>query len=96
MHVHCGPLRHYKPVQHGPLPSPLTHPVPPPQVGVVRQVESAAIKKAGDNKSGPFERRMTALHTRATLEVRPRSRGWWAVAGQGWRLCIQAGYGRGQ
>lgn len=35
----------------------------------MRQVETAAIKKAGDNKSGVFERRMTALHTRATLEV---------------------------
>ncbi|KAI7838548.1 hypothetical protein COHA_007691 [Chlorella ohadii] len=39
------------------------------KVGVVRQVETAAIKKAGDNKSGVFERRMTALHTRATLEA---------------------------
>jgi hypothetical protein len=40
------------------------------QVGIVRQVETAAIKKAGDNKAGPFERRLTALHTAATLEVR--------------------------
>ena len=40
------------------------------QVGVVRQVETAAIKKAGDNKGGPFERRLTALYTAATLEVR--------------------------
>jgi DNA mismatch repair protein MSH3 len=39
-------------------------------VGIVRQVETAAIKKAGDNKAGPFERRLTALYTAATLEVR--------------------------
>lgn len=37
---------------------------------MVRQVETAAIKAAGDSKSGPFDRRLTALHTRATLEVR--------------------------
>lgn len=53
------------------------------QVGVVRQVETAAIKKAGDNKSGPFERRMTALHTRATLEVSGRPQG---VVGGGFRF----------
>ncbi len=39
------------------------------QVGVVRQVETAAIKKAGDNRNAPFERKLTALYTRATLEV---------------------------
>lgn len=54
----------------------LPRPMPARQVGVVRQVESAAIKKAGDNKAGPFERRLTALHTRATLEVS------WAGAGK--------------
>ena len=40
-----------------------------PQVGVVRQVETAAIKKAGSNRSAPFERQLTALYTRATLEA---------------------------
>ena len=56
----------------------------------MRQVETAAIKKAGDNKSGPFERRMTALHTRATLEV-----GWELerVAGLGWPEKGWAGLG---
>ncbi|PSC73725.1 DNA mismatch repair MSH3 [Micractinium conductrix] len=44
------------------------------KVGVVRQVETAAIKsaaiKAGDVKSKqPFERKLTALYTRATLEA---------------------------
>lgn len=62
--------------------------VPPlPQVGLVRQVETAAVKKAGDNKAGPFERRLTSLHTRATLEVRPPwgadLRRWAAVRGGG-------------
>ncbi len=40
------------------------------QVGIVRQTETAALKKAGDNRSAPFTRRLTALYTRATLEVR--------------------------
>jgi hypothetical protein len=39
------------------------------QVGVVRQMETAALKKAGDNRNAPFERKLTALYTRATLEV---------------------------
>ncbi|KAL4431011.1 hypothetical protein ABPG75_006267 [Micractinium tetrahymenae] len=39
------------------------------KVGLVRQVETAAIKKAGDNKSGPFVRKLTALYTRSTLEA---------------------------
>lgn len=67
-------------------------PAPPaalhPQVGVVRQVETAAIKKAGDNKSGPFERRMTALHTRATLEV-----GWCCSGLLSWAGLRRAGLG---
>ena len=36
---------------------------------MVRQVETAAIKKAGDNRNAPFERKLTALYTRATLEA---------------------------
>jgi hypothetical protein len=40
------------------------------QVGVVRQTETAALKKAGDNRGAPFTRRLTALYTRATLEAR--------------------------
>jgi len=39
-------------------------------VGVVRQTETAALKKAGDNRGAPFTRRLTALYTRATLEAR--------------------------
>lgn len=39
------------------------------QVGIVRQTETAALKKAGDNRNAPFTRQLTALYTRATLEV---------------------------
>ena len=37
------------------------------QVGVVKQVETAALKAAGDNKSAPFSRRLTAMYTKSTL-----------------------------
>ncbi len=40
------------------------------QVGIVRQTETAALKKAGDNRNAPFTRELAALYTRATLEVR--------------------------
>ncbi|KKA29438.1 hypothetical protein TD95_002678 [Thielaviopsis punctulata] len=36
------------------------------KVGVVRQVETAALKKAGDNRNAPFERRLTNLYTKGT------------------------------
>ena len=35
----------------------------------MRQTETAALKAAGDNRNAPFERRLTALYTRSTLEV---------------------------
>eukprot|EP01135_Chromosphaera_perkinsii_P001577 Nk52_evm47s207 gene=Nk52_evmTU47s207 len=37
------------------------------KVGVVSQVETAAIKAAGDNKSAPFTRELTALYTKGTM-----------------------------
>ncbi|KOS18816.1 DNA mismatch repair protein MSH3 [Escovopsis weberi] len=36
------------------------------KVGVVRQVETAALKKAGDNRNAPFVRRLTSLYTKGT------------------------------
>lgn len=39
------------------------------KVGVVGQAETAALKAQGPNKSGLFERKLTQLHTRATLEA---------------------------
>ncbi|XP_071506743.1 DNA mismatch repair protein Msh3-like [Diadema antillarum] len=37
------------------------------KVGVVKQTETAALKAAGDNRSQPFERKLSALYTKSTL-----------------------------
>ncbi|KAF9975236.1 Mismatch repair protein msh3 [Actinomortierella ambigua] len=37
------------------------------KVGVVRQMETAALKSVGDNKSAPFTRELTNLYTKATF-----------------------------
>ncbi|KAG0211103.1 Mismatch repair protein msh3 [Mortierella sp. GBA30] len=37
------------------------------KVGIVRQMETAALKLAGDNKSAPFTRKLTNLYTKATF-----------------------------
>ncbi|KAG9120901.1 Mismatch repair protein msh3, partial [Ceratobasidium sp. 392] len=36
-------------------------------VGIIEQVETAALKKAGDNRSAPFDRQLTQLYTAATF-----------------------------
>ncbi|KAI9814853.1 MAG: Mismatch repair protein msh3 [Thelocarpon impressellum] len=36
------------------------------KVGVVRQIETAALKAAGDNRNAPFVRRLTNLYTKGT------------------------------
>lgn len=36
------------------------------KVGVVTQTETAALKKAGDNRNAPFTRELTHLYTAAT------------------------------
>lgn len=36
------------------------------KVGVVRQIETAALKKAGDNRNTPFVRKLTSLYTKGT------------------------------
>jgi DNA mismatch repair protein MSH3 len=36
------------------------------KVGVVRQLETAALKAAGDNRNAPFERKLTNLYTKGT------------------------------
>ncbi|RDA90350.1 hypothetical protein CP533_3373 [Ophiocordyceps camponoti-saundersi (nom. inval.)] len=36
------------------------------KVGVVRQIETAALKKAGDNRNAPFIRKLTNLYTKGT------------------------------
>ena len=52
----------------------------------MRQTETAALKAAGDNRNTPFERRMTALYTRSTLEARPDS----ALGPRAMRESVQA------
>ncbi|CAE6461722.1 unnamed protein product, partial [Rhizoctonia solani] len=37
------------------------------QVGIIGQMETAALKKAGDNRSAPFDRQLTHLYTAATF-----------------------------
>jgi DNA mismatch repair protein MSH3 len=37
------------------------------QVGVVKQTETTALKAAGDNRSAPFTRELSALYTKSTL-----------------------------
>ena len=37
------------------------------KVGIVRQTETAALKKIGKNKSSIFERKLTGLYTKSTL-----------------------------
>ncbi len=36
------------------------------KVGVVRQLETAALKAAGDNRNAPFVRKLTNLYTKGT------------------------------
>ncbi|RAH51079.1 mismatch repair protein MSH3 [Aspergillus brunneoviolaceus CBS 621.78] len=36
------------------------------KVGIVRQIETAALKAAGDNRNAPFERKLTSLYTKGT------------------------------
>ena len=39
------------------------------RVGLVQQVETAALKRAGGNRGAPFERRVTAVYTRSTVDA---------------------------
>ncbi|KAG5927582.1 mismatch repair protein msh3, partial [Claviceps africana] len=60
------------------------------KVGVVRQVETAALKKAGDNRNTPFVRKLTNLYTKGTYidevgELDQQAQG--SPAG-GYLLCI--------
>ncbi|KAK2612421.1 Mismatch repair protein msh3 [Conoideocrella luteorostrata] len=60
------------------------------KVGVVRQIETAALKKAGDNRNTPFVRKLTNLYTKGTYidevgELDQKAEG--APAG-GYLLCI--------
>ncbi|RYP22876.1 hypothetical protein DL765_001472 [Monosporascus sp. GIB2] len=61
------------------------------KVGVVRQIETAALKKAGDNRNTPFVRKLTNVYTKGTyideigeLEQGPDS----GAPSGGYLLCI--------
>ena len=36
------------------------------QVGIIGQTETAALKKASENRNNPFERELVAMYTAAT------------------------------
>ncbi|KAI5866547.1 muts domain V-domain-containing protein [Durotheca rogersii] len=68
------------------------------KVGVVRQIETAALKKAGDNRNAPFTRKLTNVYTKGTYvdeigELDQRS-GPGASAG-GYLLCITESRAKG-
>ena len=37
------------------------------QVGVVKQMETAALKAAGENRAAPFTRELKSIYTKSTL-----------------------------
>ncbi|KAK3300835.1 DNA mismatch repair protein MSH3 [Chaetomium fimeti] len=62
------------------------------KVGVVRQLETAALKKAGDNRNAPFVRKLTNIYTKGTYidetgELDQSGEGTGASAG-GYLLCL--------
>lgn len=71
------------------------------KVGVVRQIETAALKKAGDNRNAPFVRKLTNVYTKGTyvdelgeLEQSTDKGGSGAPAG-GYLLCITESKAKG-
>ncbi|CAK7245288.1 MAG: Mismatch repair protein msh3 [Sporothrix thermara] len=52
------------------------------KVGVVRQMETAALKRAGDNRSAPFVRQLTNVYTKGTY-IEEEEEGELAAAGGG-------------
>lgn len=67
------------------------------KVGVVRQIETAALKKVGDNRNAPFVRKLTNIYTKGTYvdeigELEQQGEG--APAG-GYLLCITESKAKG-
>ncbi|OTB03801.1 hypothetical protein M426DRAFT_321512 [Hypoxylon sp. CI-4A] len=60
------------------------------KVGVVRQVETAALKKAGDNRNAPFTRKLTNVYTKGTYvdEIGELDQGSGGAPAGGYLLCI--------
>lgn len=72
------------------------------KVGVVRQVETAALKAAGDNRNAPFGRKLTNLYTKATyiddvegLEGPTQGTSSGASLATGYMLCITESNAKG-
>jgi DNA mismatch repair protein MSH3 len=69
------------------------------KVGVVRQLETAALKKAGDNRNAPFVRKLTNVYTKGTYidetgELDQPAEGTGAAAG-GYLLCLTESSAKG-
>ena len=69
------------------------------KVGVVRQIETAALKKAGDNRNAPFVRKLTNVYTKGTyidevgeLDQPGDSSG---APSSGYLLCLTESAGKG-
>jgi DNA mismatch repair protein MSH3 len=62
------------------------------KVGVVDQIETAALKKVGDNRGGPFVRKLTHVYTQGTyvddLEGLEGGQGGESSNGTGYLLCL--------
>ena len=60
------------------------------KVGVVRQIETAALKKAGDNRNAPFVRKLTNVYTKGTYvdEIGELDQGASGAPSGGYLLCI--------
>ncbi|KAF2441335.1 DNA mismatch repair protein MSH3 [Karstenula rhodostoma CBS 690.94] len=60
------------------------------KVGVVRQLETAALKAAGDNRNAPFVRKLTNLYTKGTYvdDIEGLDPGTGAGQSTGYLLCI--------
>ncbi|KAI0890155.1 muts domain V-domain-containing protein [Annulohypoxylon maeteangense] len=60
------------------------------KVGVVRQVETAALKKVGDNRNAPFTRKLTNVYTKGTYvdEIGELDQGSSGAPAGGYLLCL--------
>ena len=72
------------------------------KVGVVRQLETAALKAAGDNRNAPFVRKLTNLYTKGTyiddvesLEGSVEGSGGGGAPATGYLLCITENRSKG-
>lgn len=67
------------------------------KVGVVRQVETAALKKAGDNRNAPFVRKLTNVYTKGTYvdEIGELDESSSGAPAAGYLLCITESKSKG-